>query len=158
MRVCACVCLCVRVCACVCVCVREWILEVIPLLTRRLALGQSVVARGPELECSKFDAAAGKFTITFSNRSMHIGKGVVVPPPKADPSCDAKLSSAVTQVSAAGKTEMIPFAISGATLTVTCKPGGVKLPVVINGDNSECFLYGTASGLPAPPIVLTCGK
>ena len=45
----------------------------------RLAYGKSVVSRGPELVSSAF--ADGKLTITFTNSSMNVHKGVVVPPP-----------------------------------------------------------------------------
>lgn len=122
---------------------------------RRLAYGEDVVSRGPELVSASLDV--GKLAITFTNASMHIGPGVVVPPPEADPHCAAKLSSAVTQVHN-GVVAMVPFTLSGNKLVVDCKAGDAAQPVLINGDNAVCFLYGTVSGLPAPPLSLPCAS
>ena len=53
----------------------------VALEIQRLAYGKNVVARGPELLASTF--VDGKLTMTLTNSSMNINKGVVVPPPKA---------------------------------------------------------------------------
>ena len=96
------------------------------------------------------------FSITLSNASLVVHKGVVVPPPAGG--CDNQtMSSAVTQVGAGGRAAMVPFAIDGAKVVVRCKPGTEQEPVLINGDASNCFLYSSQSGLPAPPLAVTCG-
>ena len=51
------------------------------LEVRRLALGQPVIGRGPELVSVKYDAAASELTISLSNSSLEVHQGVVVPPP-----------------------------------------------------------------------------
>ena len=120
----------------------------------RLAYGKPVVARGPELVSASF--AGSELTITLSNASLVVHKGVVVPPPAGG--CDNQtMSSAVTQVGAGGRAAMVPFAIDGAKVVVRCKPGTEQEPVLINGDASNCFLYSSQSGLPAPPLAVTCG-
>ena len=122
---------------------------------RRLALGEDVVARGPELVASRY--AAGELTLTFSNASMVIHKGVVVPPPHGGCGNQTR-SSAVLQVGPAGKSIEVPFEINGADIVIKCTPGTEKQPVLINSDEGDCYLYGTASGLPAPPLSMTCGQ
>ena len=85
----------------------------------RLAYGKPVVARGPELVSASF--AGSELTITLSNASLVVHKGVVVPPPAGG--CDNQtMSSAVTQVGAGGRASMVPFAIDGAKVVVRCKP------------------------------------
>ena len=64
----------------------------------------------------------------------------------------------VAQVSAAGGVEPAPFTLDGDTLTVTCAPGTEQQPVLVNGDDSTCFLYSKDSGLPAPPLSLPCSE
>lgn len=121
---------------------------------RRLALGEDVIARGPELVSSRY--AAGALTLTFSNASMVIHKGVVVPPP-ASGCGNQTVSSAVRQVGPSGTSTAVPFEIKGADIVVRCTPGTEKQPVLINSDEGDCYVYGIASGLPAPPLSITCG-
>ena len=120
----------------------------------RLAYGKSVVARGPELISSAF--TEDKLTITFSNSSMVVHKGVVVPPPPGG--CNNQtLSTAVTQLVSGSKTpKMVPFKIDGNKLIVECTKGTEQEPVLVNGDQSTCFLYSSESELPAPPLAVTC--
>ena len=121
---------------------------------RRLAYGKNVLARGPEWVKSAF--AAGKLTITLSNSSMVVHHGVVVPPPP-EGCANQTYSTAVTQVVAGAKAPVkVPFKIVGDELVVECAKGTVEEPVLINGDASDCFLYGSESGLPAPPLAVTC--
>lgn len=120
------------------------------LEVRRLAYGENVVARGPELVSTTFDAQSSHLSIKLSNSSLVITRGVVVPPPPNG--CgNQTLSSAVTQAGVE-----IPFSIQDDTVVVSCKPGGETSPVLINGDASTCFLYSKDSGLPAPPLALPC--
>ena len=123
---------------------------------RRLALGQNVVARGPELVSTAF--AAGRLDITFSNASLVVHAGVVVPPPAqgcASGEYGWAYSPAVTQI-VEHRHVQVPFVISGDTVTVTCTPGTATTPVIINGDPATCFLYSGQSGLPAPPLSISC--
>jgi hypothetical protein len=99
----------------------------------RLAYGKHVVARGPELVSSSF--AGGSLTITFSNSSMVVHKGVVVPPPPSG-CANQTFSSAVTQISVKGTAAPVPFKIAGDTLVVECAKGTEQQPVLINGDAS----------------------
>jgi sialate O-acetylesterase len=130
---------------------------------QRLALGKNVVARGPELKSTAFSQASSQLTITLSNSSLVVRDGVVVPSPAAGCS-NQTMSSAVTQIQMATRgggssvpaARAVPFVIQGNTLVVDCTPGDEKTPVLINGDASTCFLYSSASGLPAPPLSLAC--
>lgn len=125
------------------------------LEVERLAYGENVTARGPELVSTSFDAASSTLTVTLSNASLSINRGVVVPPPAGGCSSTG-LSPAVAQVNGASATP-VPFTITGNTVAVKCKTGGGdKAPVLINGDAATCFLYSSVSGLPAPPLALPC--
>ena len=122
----------------------------------RLAYGKNIVARGPELVSSKY--ADGRLTIVFTNSSMVVHKGVVVPPPP-EGCTNQTHSSAVTQIQGSDKTykaTSVPFQIQGNKLVVQCSKGTEEEPVLINGDASKCFLYSSSSNLPAPPLAVTC--
>ena len=89
----------------------------VALELQRLAYGKPVVARGPELVSSKY--ADGRLTITFTNSSMIVHKGVVVPPPPGG--CgNQTLSTAVMQVAGGSRATPVPFKILGNTLEVQC--------------------------------------
>ena len=135
---------------------RELIAQRLALEIMRLAYGKAVVARGPELVSASF--AGSELTITLSNSSLVVHHGVVVRPPTKG--CgNQTMSTAVTQVVAGrrARAAMVPFKIDGAKVVVSCKPGTEQEPVLINGDASNCFLYSSQSGLPAPPLAVTCG-
>ena len=51
------------------------------LEVRRLALGQHVVARGPELISASYNATSSELTVRFTNASLVVYHGIVVPPP-----------------------------------------------------------------------------
>ncbi len=66
-------------------------------------------------------------------------------------------STAVTQVVSGSKQpKLVPFQIVGNKVIVACTKGAEQEPVLVNGDLSTCFLYSTESGLPAPPLAVTC--
>lgn len=100
--------------------------------------------------------ADGKLTITFTNSSMVVHKGVVVPPPPGGCSNQTH-STAITQV-IPGSTQpkVVPFKIVDNKVIVDCTKGTEQEPVLVNGDSSTCFLYSSESGLPAPPLAVTC--
>lgn len=124
------------------------------VLFHRLAYGKAVVARGPELVSSTF--VDGKLAITFTNSSMVVHEGVVVPAPPGGCSNQTH-STAVTQVVSGSKQpKLVPFQIVGNKVIVACTKGAEQEPVLVNGDLSTCFLYSTESGLPAPPLAVTC--
>ena len=116
------------------------------------------MARGPELVSSVFDAARGELTVTLTNASLVVTDGVVVPPPQQG-CLNQTWSPAVTQRGQInGLPTLLQFKLEGNTVVVRCNSAlGPLAPVLINGDASTCFLYGRESGLPAPPLSLTCG-
>jgi len=124
------------------------------LEVRRLAWGENVVARGPELLSTTFDGGASELTVKLSNSSLVVTRGVVVPPPP-EGCTNQTWGPAVTQV-VRGVATPIPFRLEGDSIVARCTPGGVTAPVLINGDAATCFVYSSSSGLPAPPLSLPC--
>jgi hypothetical protein len=133
---------------------------------RRVAYGQPVVSRGPELLASSMmgdgdDGGGphhGTVVLTFSNSSLVTHAGIYV----GDNATCAKTpgqNTAVVQFPALGATgpaKPLAFEIVGAKVTVTCDP--MYGMVHVNSDVSSCFLYSTATGLPAPPVEVNCSK
>ena len=127
------------------------------LEVKRVAYGENVVSRGPEL-VSASSPAAGTVVFAFSNASLATHAGIVV---GSNATCTSMQGNdtAVMQfpgVGARGNPVPVRFAIAGAKVTVTCNPNGG--PLHINSDAATCFLYGTVSGLPAVPIEANCTK
>ena len=64
---------------------------------QRLAYGKSVVSRGPELRHSSY--ADGHLVLSFSNQSLQVHEGILVPPPPGG--CATPLVPAVDVATAA---------------------------------------------------------
>ena len=114
---------------------------------RRLAFGEAVVSRGPELVSAA--AASTGLSLKFSNASLSSHAGIMVGNASScGHSADGLASDPVRK-------QPLSWSISGDTLTVHCSdPNGL---VRINADFTGCFLYGP-SGLPAPPLLLLCNQ
>jgi len=112
---------------------------------RRLAYGEAVTGRGPELVRAK--VTNGKLALKFSNASMEVHAGILV---GHDENC---LSRKGLSGVAFGPAGALNYTLDGDTLSVTC-PSTDAL-VKINSEKTTCFLYGP-SGLPAPPIEVAC--
>ena len=145
------------------------------LEVRRLAYGEQVVSRGPELVSKTVSGA--QLTLTFSNATLEIHGGILVDHSgncttsvdhgrsrddvgggsKSDTGQSYLTSTAVMQVNAKGVAEVVPFTLSGNQLIVTCAGSAANQPVVINADCATCFLYGP-NQLPAPPLSITCSQ
>lgn len=117
---------------------------------RRLAYGQPVVSRGPEL-LSSTRVAGGAIALKFSNASLNVSAGIMV----GNASECNLLAGNNTMAMARGvlPRRSLQYSIAGDTVTVEC-PAGVAA-VHINPDAGTCFLYGP-NGLPAPPVIASC--
>ena len=95
--------------------------------------------------------APGKLVVKFSNASMATHAGIFV---GANATCSStEANTAVIQM--VGHVAVpLNFIISGDSLAISCNNtvGVVK----VNSDYATCFLYGTQSGLPAPPVEFNC--
>ena len=114
---------------------------------QRLAYGQPVVSRGPELRSTK--PVPGGLALTFSNASLSVRAGILV----GDAATCAAKAGNDTMVMASGSSLSLHYTIKGDTITVDC-PAGVAA-VHVNSDLGTCFLFGP-HGLPAPPILANC--
>ena len=114
---------------------------------QRLAYGQPVVSRGPELRSTK--PVPGGLALTFSNASLSVRAGILV----GDAATCAAKAGNDTMVMASGSSLSLHYTIKGDTITVDC-PAGVAA-VHVNSDLATCFLFGP-HGLPAPPILANC--
>ena len=124
---------------------------------RRVAYGEAVVSRGPELlstvtrlvahAAATTVANSTLLTLRFSNSSLSSHAGILVGNASTcGNSMDGLASDPV-------KKRPLSYSITGDTLSVHCsEPNGL---VRVNADYTECFLYGP-SGLPAPPLLLAC--
>ena len=126
------------------------------LAAQRIAYGDPVVSRGPELLRSTM-SSSGKLVVTFSNATLSVHAGILVP---AKGGCPAGKNSAFlqkrTHADGLGTTlEPLSYSISGPTVTIECSTADGA--VWVNSDVASCFLYGP-TGLPAPPIELPCEK
>ncbi len=120
------------------------------LAAQRIAYGQPVVSRGPELLGTTM-SSTGKLVVTFSNATLSVHAGILVP---AKGGCPPGKNSAFLQKRGA-TLEPLSYSISGPKVTIECSAAdGV---VWVNADVASCFLYGPTD-LPAPPIELPCGK
>jgi sialate O-acetylesterase len=135
---------------------------------RRLAYGEEVIARGPELVTKT--VSGNQLTITFSNATLEIRGGILVDHSGnctgsfeqerivGDSKRESRLTStAVMQVNAKGVAEVVPFTMSGNQIIITCLGSVASQPVVINADCATCFVYGP-NQLPAPPLSITCSQ
>lgn len=143
---------------------------------RRLAYGEQVASRGPELVSKTVSGT--QLTLTFSNATLEIHGGILVDHAgncttsvahfpgvgsggggggKSGRGEGRLMSTAVMQVNAKGVAEVVPFTMSGNRLTITCSGSAANQPVVINADCAQCFLYGP-NQLPAPPLSITCSQ
>ena len=113
----------------------------------RIAYGQPVVSRGPELRST--EPIPGGVVLTFSNASLSVRAGILV----GDATTCAAEAGNDTMVMAKGSSLSLHYTIKGDTITVDC-PAGVAA-VHVNSDLATCFLYGP-HGLPAPPILANC--
>ena len=146
-------------------------------LSRLLHVPPAVSARGPELLSKSF--ADGRLTLRFSNTSLSVLPGQLLPCPAcvvptdsaanrthciAPPGtpCDGGCPTPVMQVVPGarpghGVRVAVPFEVHGDTLVINCTAGNASTPVLINADTSECFVYGPTQ-LPAPPLSLSCNE
>lgn len=120
----------------------------ITLELRRLAYGQAIVSRGPEMLSSK--RSVRSVTLTFSNASLAVHAGILV---GNETWCAANAGNN-TMAMVSGTLRSLAYTISGNSVSVEC-PAGVAA-VHINQDFARCFLYSTTSGLPAPPVIANC--
>ena len=128
---------------------------------RRVAYGEGVTARGPELTALTRASGTGDVTLSFSNKSLTTHAGIYV---GVDATCVADRGTAkdmvvtvATQINATawGAQHGVRYTLGGGVLTVAkadCTPGSW---LWVSADISNCFLYGP-TGLPAPPLFLTC--
>ena len=137
---------------------------------RRVAYGDSVVSRGPELvsvsrrRVSPVESSGGSSTIevtlTFSNSSLVTHEGIYVGKPGV-------CTTPFVQRASNGTRSPAEHKIDGNKVVVTCTPPapvpGSAAPspfnhtIMVNSDTADCFLYGP-TGLPAPPIEVTCAN
>ena len=118
---------------------------------RRLAYGEAVVSRGPELISSTPLRAGGAVVLHFSNSSLAVRAGIFV----GNLAECAQRTGASSMVVAAGTRRSLNYTMRANTVIVECPPGVAA--VHVNADVATCFLYGP-SGLPAPPVVASCSK
>jgi hypothetical protein len=113
---------------------------------RRVAYGEAVVSRGPELiSVAKINSTS--VVLRFSNSSLSSHAGILVGNESTcGNSTDGLASNPVNK-------RPLAWSISDDLLTVQCaEPNGL---VRINADYTGCFLYGP-HGLPAPPLLFAC--
>ena len=129
---------------------------------RRLAYGEAVTARGPEL-VSITRSASEQVVLTFTNSTLHTHSGIYV---GVQGQCAANAGTALDTVvtvapklnaTAHGPQAGVAYTLGQGKGTLTlakgvCGPGDW---LWVSADISSCFLYGP-TGLPAPPLFLTC--
>ena len=114
---------------------------------QRVAYGQPVVARGPEL-LGTTQTADGALVISFTNSSLVTHEGIFVGKPGV---CTSPFLVEV----AGGQRTPANYTINGNKVTVQCAGGNTSM-VLVNADSADCFLYSAESKLPAPPISVQC--
>lgn len=115
---------------------------------RRIAYGESIVSRGPELLSAESDGNTVVFT--FSEQSLTSHAGLFV---GNDDKCAKAAGHDSVVTDPLNSRHALNYTISGAKMMVSCEsPSGL---VRVNADYATCFLYGS-SGLPAPPIQQPC--
>lgn len=144
------------------------------LEVRRVALGQNIVSRGPELlpvaTSQGSNGAATELVLRFSNASLVSAGGILVnsscagkqPPKWCGHGCGGE-NRADSLAMDAATNQPLNYTLSGdGTVTVECSgPAGL---VRINSDTSLCFLYARHGStavpdglmLPAPPVLVRC--
>lgn len=129
---------------------------------RRVAYGEGLTARGPEMISLRRDTS-GDVVLTFSNKTLETHAGIYV---GVEATCAATRGTAkdmVVTVADANSTgghgpqHGVPYSLDSTkgSLTIAkadCTSGSW---LWVSADISSCFLYGPAR-LPAPPLFLTC--
>ena len=139
------------------------------LEVRRLALGQGIVSRGPELR-SISTRQGNQLVLQFSNASLVSAAGILVnssctgkqPPKWCGHGCGGE-NKADSLAMDAVHNQPLNYTLSpDGTVTVACTdPNGL---VRINSDTALCFLYAARGStavpgglmLPAPPVLARC--
>ena len=121
------------------------------LSLKRIAYGEKVVSRGPEVVRVSSSPKGDMLAVTFSNSSMSEHAGILV-------GNNATCAKAAPATGAAmqlqnGQPTPVRMSLDGDTALIACNTSSG--PVHINWDQTECFLYGP-HGLPAPPFVVNC--
>ena len=143
------------------------------LEVRRVALGERIVSRGPELlsvgATRLGNNGATGLVLTFSNNSLVSAGGVLVnssctgkqPPKWCGHGCGGQNKADSLAMDAASN-QPLHYTISEGEVTVECL--GPNSRVRINSDSSRCFLYAAGGStavpgglqLPAPPVLVRC--
>jgi len=118
------------------------------LEVRRVAYGESVVSRGPELVSA--ESVGTDIVFTFSNETLSTHAGIMV---GNNASCRAAVGHDSVATDPLANNVALNYTIVGSKLIVKCASSDGL--VRINADSATCFLYGP-DGLPAPPVQRTC--
>eukprot|EP00039_Didymoeca_costata_P031065 m.32950 g.32950 ORF g.32950 m.32950 type:complete len:465 (+) comp8471_c0_seq1:55-1449(+) len=112
---------------------------------QRVVYGQNVVSRGPEVTSQA--SSGGNIVFTMTNSSLVSHAGIFV---GTNSSCGKSTDGAVMYVDKTGKFSAAPYTIQGNQISVPANASSVA--VKVNSDMSQCFIYSSDTGLPAPPV------